>query len=55
MSTNFYLKRIPTEDEIKKIVDKIKSEATPDNIRYVLSDAIEEVDNTALEIHPGKR
>ena len=55
MSTNFYLRRIPTEDEIKKIVDKIKSEATPDNIRYVLSDAIDEVDNTALEIHLGKR
>ena len=55
MSTNFYLKRIPTEDEVKKIVDKIKSEATPDNVRYVLSDAIEEVDNIALEIHLGKR
>ena len=55
MSTNFYLKRIPTGDDVKKIVDKIKSEATPDNIRYVLSDAIEEVDNTALEIHLGKR
>ena len=50
-----HLRRIPTEDEIKKIVDKIKSEATPDNIRYVLSDAIEEVDNTVLEIHLGKR
>ena len=55
MSTNFYLKRIPTEEETKKIVDKIKSEATPDNLKEILDDALYDATKASKCIHLGKR
>lgn len=55
MSTNFYLKRIPTEEETKRIVDKIKSEATTENLKNILDEALYEATEAAKSIHLGKR
>lgn len=55
MSTNFYLKRIPTEEETKRIVDKIKSEATPQNIKGILDEALYDATEASKRIHLGKQ
>lgn len=54
MSTNFYLKRIPTIDEVTSVQQAIDS-ATPEDIEDVICDQFKYVSKITKAIHLGKR
>lgn len=54
MSTNYYVKRIPTIEEVSTVQQAIAS-ATPDNIQEILMDQQEYIEEKSESIHLGKR
>lgn len=54
MSTNYYIKRIPTIDEVITVQQAVKS-ATSENIQEVIRDQQEYIKEKSQYIHLGKR